>query len=713
MITCPKCNKELNDGAKFCDGCGTLIGETVFCPSCGKQTNADVAFCHNCGASVKESPVESPDTSASATKKSPKKAIIFGAIGVALVAILVVGVMFFLGGEKEKTEKGQSNYTLYLKDEELWIFDSKKGSTEWQMTSNLIDGDYIDNADKLSSSAFYAQLSSMGENISKFTYMSEDGKYIFFPDKIEDSRVSGFDLYYRNTNGEGDAIKIDSGVTSYAVNKESTIVTYLESEGGGLYQYIIKEDLKEKIASDVDRYMVSDDGNKIGYINSEGSIYLKYADKEKEKIASDVSRLEYVSEDIKTAYYIKDETLYKQVEGQEKVKIASDVHSVLKIYDSGEIYYLTKETLPLANFVTDDMKDADASVTEPEYPDYPNAPSRWSYSTEVEYDAAYEAYKKEYERLSSEYQAAVEAYKAKSFRDGIREALNDDDYELAYLTLYFYDGAEKTVVTDSCYYYSDIASESPVIAYVAYEETSFEKIKLSEIDDSVDSAYDIYSLVKEMAFSAYNPYVAVKSTPTLIEQEKKAGAFLINASGTEVYYIDNIPDGKDYGELYKISISKGVVSKPEVYDSDVYCRSGVRSYFFANNDKLVYYKDVKNGKGELYINKKRIDYDVRIYDIVQTDAEEMFYFTDWNSEKQCGTLKIYRQDKPQKIKDDVYGYSVTADGRVLYLYDYSLNYYKGELHEWANGETRKIDDDVVLMIPVTGGKYRGISMNNE
>ncbi len=25
MITCPKCNKELNDDAKFCDGCGASV----------------------------------------------------------------------------------------------------------------------------------------------------------------------------------------------------------------------------------------------------------------------------------------------------------------------------------------------------------------------------------------------------------------------------------------------------------------------------------------------------------------------------------------------------------------------------------------------------------------------------------------------------------------------------------------------------------------
>ena len=70
-------------------------------------------------------------------------------------------------------------------------------------------------------------------------------------------------------------------------------------------------------------------------------------------------------------------------------------------------------------------------------------------------------------------------------------------------------------------------------------------------------------------------------------------------------------------------------------------------------------------------------------------------------------MKVYDGKEATKIADDVHNFSVTPDGRVLYLYDYSLNYYKGELHEWSNGETRKIDDDVVCVLPILYSKYRG------
>lgn len=705
MIMCPKCNKELSDGTKFCDGCGAQIFETIFCPNCGKQTSTEFAFCQSCGASITETPAEEQPAAAPAEKKKlPKKAIMFGGIGVAVVAVLILVISLFSGGGG----KGENNYALYLKDGEIFFTDLKKDSEAWQLTSRLVDTDDVDDED----------LADAGYQLGLYTYMSEDGKYIFFPDKIGDDD-DGFNLYYREVaKPDAEAVKIDSDVQSYTVNASATLVTYLKGEEGNLYQYKIGEDSKDKIASEVGGFAVSDDGKKIGYINSENSIYLKYADKEKEKIARDVSTLEHVTEDFTTVYYIKDGSLYKQVEGADKVKIASDIYDVIKIYDSGEIYYLTSEAeeISLMDYVTDDMKDADASITEPSYPNYPSSPSRpswWNYDTDAEYDAAYAAYEDAYEawqaecdRMETEYYAAREAYYAKLSRDELREDLEEETLEQSSYSLCFYNGTEEVVITDAFvdgyYYYSSYtyASNVPVIAYEAYNQSNLEKVKLSE----VESIYDIENMVVAALFSSSERYIAVKGTATVVEQEKEATNFRINSAGTEVYYIDDIPNKQNYGELYRISTANGVVGKAEVYDSDVY----TGYCYFVNETDLKYFKDYKDGKGELYINKNKIDYDVEIYNVeVHSDLGKVFYFTDWNDEKAYGTLKVYDGKESVKIADDVLSFSVTPDGRVLYLYDYSLNYYKGELHEWSNGETRKIDDDVVCVLPILYNKYRG------
>lgn len=37
MTTCPKCSKELSDGAKFCDGCGAQILKQFFALIAGSR----------------------------------------------------------------------------------------------------------------------------------------------------------------------------------------------------------------------------------------------------------------------------------------------------------------------------------------------------------------------------------------------------------------------------------------------------------------------------------------------------------------------------------------------------------------------------------------------------------------------------------------------------------------------------------------------------
>ena len=71
MITCPKCQKQLEDGTKFCDSCGEQIVETTFCPNCGNVNGADCAFCLTCGAPLNGEPAPAaPEAPAAAAAPS-------------------------------------------------------------------------------------------------------------------------------------------------------------------------------------------------------------------------------------------------------------------------------------------------------------------------------------------------------------------------------------------------------------------------------------------------------------------------------------------------------------------------------------------------------------------------------------------------------------------------------------------------------------------
>lgn len=718
MIRCTNCGKELADGSKFCDGCGAKQCEYLICPSCGELNEPDNTFCQSCGASVKIPvvPIQS-DSAIKEKKKRSKKAIIFSAIGVIVVVAILVPILLIFGGEETK-----NSFALYLKDGNMYFSDLERGGESIRITSNLVDEDYA---------------SSEAGGFDYKTRISEDGKYIFFPDRFE-SGDDGYNLYYRELgNTEAASVKIDSDVRTYVINDNATIVTYRKGSERNLYQYKLADSSKNKIGSEVYSYDVSDDGKKVIYQNSEDDLYF-VKDGEKVKIAGEVSRIEYYSDNFTTLYYIKDEALYKYANG-EKTKIVSDVSSVFKIYDSGEIYYITSrlEEHCLADYVEDDMAEADATIEKAETPDYPTAPTRSDYDSYDEFTTAYEAYYREYKRLKEEYDEAVEAYWAKYDRDELRNELSETKISQTKYSLWFYDGTKAELVTDEFFlgynYEYPCASETPVIAYRQSKQSDMQKsIKLS----SVNSVIEVKNQVDEGTSFEYEACAAVKGTAkTLVGENATVTWFLVNDAGTMIYYADNVDNG--YGDLYRVTVDNGAVGKPELYDSDVDVYPDLCRYL--DDSTLVYFKDYSyEDGGDMYIGKRMVDSGARSGYLNGNNPGEFYYYSDYNYDKYYGTLKcwdgkksvtiaddvyhgfriseghvlyatdynenrqnytlyIYDGKNSTKIADDVYSYDILPDGRVLYLYDYSTKYHKGELYVWNGGKAKKIDDDVVYL----------------
>ena len=264
MITCPKCNKELTDDAMFCDECGASLTEEVVIEEAVEEVTEEVA-------STEEPQVESVSKVSSPVKgiKLPKlpfdfdkKLVKSGAIAVAAVLVVVLLLSTILGSA------GKQNYTFYIKDGEVF-YSSISKLKPWQVTDNLVDGDGVDNSDLRYLALYYSYLFQV----------SEDGKTVFFVDKIGDS--DGFSLYYRAINKtKKEATKISGDVESYQLNEKSNIVTYKKNDN--LYQYDMKE--SEKIANDVTSYYVSDDGKMMVYLDDEDRAYFKKAGKDKEKM---------------------------------------------------------------------------------------------------------------------------------------------------------------------------------------------------------------------------------------------------------------------------------------------------------------------------------------------------------------------------------------------------------------------------------------------
>lgn len=736
MATCPNCGKELAEGAKFCDSCGTKIPEAVFCPNCGTQMTADSAFCPNCGTPVAETPTaqttpveqaapaahgaQPVQTAAMATtaaavpvtgtaaaaadaagkKAASKKGILFGGIGAAaLVVIILIVVLVTRGGGGSR-----DNYSLFFQDGEV-VYTDYTEDGNFELTERLLNGENISNE----------QIYYSGDSVGAYIAFSEDGNRVFYPDRVN-NEDDGATIYYRDlSKPDEEPVKIDSDVISYVINKAGTEMFYIKGIDGALYRHDLKD--KDKIASGVSELYATDDCEKIGYIvDDTDSFYIWSAEEnESSKLASDISSIKHLSDDLTKIYYIKDSSLYLQVDGaDDREKIASDVWSVPAIYDDGTLYYTTYEssTKTLMDYVNDDMASTDASISEPDYPVYPDAPSypSWfDYETDEEYDAAVEEYYAAYEEYEAtcnqmweEYSEAYSLYEEKYYRDYLREELQNETIEISEFSLYYFNGTESTLVSNALSSsYVTCAADSPAVLFSVYVSSEVANVKLSEVDD----IYEIMDMVDTALYSEYDREFALGGS--IIDINDTDGSyFVLSHDASTLYFLDDISDD-GYGDLYKVTVDKkNATVSSEMYDSDV-----SEQYMFLSTDNdIAYFKDVNldDYRGDLYINGEEIDYDVRISYVTKLNGA-FLYYADWASSDGIGdgTLKMYKDGEKIKVADDVHTFTVTNNDDILYLYDYSANHYTGTLYLFNGGEKQKIADDVVTVIPVTSSIVKG------
>ncbi len=617
--------------------------------------------------------------------KLSKKAIAIGSacIAVILVVAIVLGTVLLRG-------RGAPNYALYIKDGGLTYLNPTKDEP-WLVTDQLFS---VDLGDLITDWDDYSEIT--WDFLSFFIQSSKDGKTLFYPEDIDED--AGFTLSCCRVNSEpSQATRIDTQVVYYMLNDDGSLVTYLKGEESALYQHNLTE--KTKLASGVEWFAASADGEMVYYCNEDNELFLKSTDGEAEKLDSDVQSISNINEAFDTIYYIKDDQLYKKVLGSEKIKIASDVANVLQVYETGELYYVKapeySDELSLADFVEDDLYTSDAAITEPEYPDF------FAYESMEAYDAAYDAYREAYE-----------LYSEKLERDELRNALAEETVSRSLASLCYYDGETEQVLTDAYPveengYNSNytVFADEPIIVYSVASQAANVKVKLSEIE----YAYDVETMVEEALNAGGEKQIAVQGAVATIEQTA-AECFCFDMSGKNLYFVDDISEDDYHGNLYRMAVSKGGTSTPEVFDSDVQART-----LAVYGEHLVYFKEMNSqyfGEGDLYVDGVLADYEVDSFYLDYIDeTDTLIYFTDWDDDDAYGTLKVYCDETAVHIADEVHEFTATPDGEVLYLYDYSTEYMRGSLYLY-DGEAERIDDDVEALIPTWSEGVRDSMLTN-
>ena len=321
MITCPICNKELEDSCLFCESCGAKIvpietpsDPKAFCPACGKELESDAPFCTFCGADLV--PKKASPKAKTAKKPFPKRLVFAGIAAVLALALLftLISCIFSCGTVEDV------NSIVYFKGNELHLVDAGDVEDHWQISDSL----------------------GFGGVGFGYVQMSTDGSKIFFPDKqtMYTDNYSGFTLYYRDTTDpDSEAVKIANDVWEYYITDDGEFLIY--QSNGAWYWHDLET--KTKIANDcyIDSNCCSDDLKTVLFKSSNGISYRKvYGDDEKTKIDSDITSFAYVSEDAETLYYVKDNNLYLKEGDDDKVKIDSDISFVFVRYEGEKLYYV-------------------------------------------------------------------------------------------------------------------------------------------------------------------------------------------------------------------------------------------------------------------------------------------------------------------------------------------------------------------------------------
>lgn len=622
-MICSKCNATIADDLAFCPECG----EPIEAPAPAEEPVAAPvpAECADCDETVApEQEIPSEEGEAKAPKLS-KKFITIGAIAVAAILVVVLAISLLFGGSV-------NNYALYIADGELQYADMP-GGKPFELTSDLYED------------ASNSSLSDLADNIYYLVQVSKDGSKIFYPDKRDSN---GFSLYYRKTNGKGEAIKLASDLTGYYyINEKGTLVTYVKDNK--LYQHNLKE--STKLANDVYSFNVTDDGKTILYLadqstdeESNETTYALYRiknGKAAEKLVSDISGIRYYSDDLNTIAYEKNDALYIKTGTKDAKKIDSDVLSVYSVGE-GKFYYTKQENSEVTywSLINNDL----GSEAEEEY--------SW---------------------------------------------MKDSKTQNPVKSLYFYDGKKATVITETMVGYAlDYAIENPVIVYAAMAQGQTPSVKLSAYKEANENSYwvDFDQLLDEAMADNQITYVAMSATTAELKLDSIDDCIVANAG--DVIYVASDRNAEDSTvTLNKVTLSGNKIKKTDKVDEDVY----YYNYRIVNDNEIYYFKEVDTNEGELYLNGKKVADDVSTSSVkYNTETDCLFFMTDYDTEEKMGTLKFFNGKKTSTVKEDVYEYQFTPGGETLFLYDYDTGNYVGELWILKGAKASKLADDVVAML---------------
>lgn len=631
-----------------------------------------------------------------------KKVALFGSLGVVLLGIIAVLVLFvFL--PMRQVQKVDPN-SLYAKGCEIYYLNEK--GEEVPLTNQLFTDNSIDNQ----------MMASDGPSLGYYIAISDDGTRIFYPDQAQ-TDTYGPTLYTRLVSEPADkAVMIDSQVAQFQITQDGKKVTYINGGDHALYQSDLQN--KTRIAADVSAFTCSADGQTVFYVDATGIVYQWTSEGGSKQITENSAVLKGIAANKMAVYYIQDGALYEYVASSDSSKqIAPDAQKVVWITADGDVYYTvdSSDGKTMMDFVEDDVT-ANGGMTKPAEPEAPQTPFSSDYKDEEAYQKALEQYAKDWEAYMDamgEWEQAMSDYY--DYQDSMEtaqwamEELANTSVSGLMTDLYYYDGTTATLVaehvsTDNWQGTFSLMSrtensqaDEPIGFVTQFDPTSTGKILLS----------DVLTAYEEQSYYEISQVVQSK-----LEENMDSGLLGIVVGGTCTFGTEGMvpvafsQDGsvayvKEYTE------SGSSLSRYPIEDGKL----GTRETFAIDADPVAMLKDghlvysktrADGGQADMYVSGTEITDTVIPYgttqETVQGTSENLAYFSEWDSETESGTLRVWENGGATTVASGVRSFQMMEDGSILYLYEFDADKGTGKLGYYHDGTMTVLNNDANCLI---------------
>ena len=533
-------------------------------------------------------------------------------------------------------------FCMYTKDAQIWLYHLGGGSVE-QLTNDFLQVPEEYNPTNLEHGSI---------TVNQLTTVDAHSLRMFYPTAL----VNGiYSLKYKNNGWDAEESElIASDIVKHWVGENAQRLIYWTTSSE-LWRYDL--DQSYELAKNVEACFGTKKQLDVCYLVKDGVLYFQSGDTKAEEIDRNVDKL-YGIDCNSAVYYRKQDLLYIKKVGEEAENIAEHITAVALDEDNGGCYILTAHDVD-----GNDIFDTDLGVN---------------------------VLSKRMDRVR--------------FYDGTRS------HPLGYLEI----SEEKLKQAEDAeaYLVGQLMMGNGRVCFIGLGENEMEELCSERLDREDISKYQskhgctldeaVQALWNTTLCDNIGYRIAVGSKLINRSWGLQEGFVPCMESGGDVFYY--IIQGENGASLHSLSLGEVPMDKkvaaniaPETLR---FFSSGTRPVYLIKTRQAITSDGKLEGSfGELWISEEKVANEAYSYRIwYDEEGDTLYFLTEYDMDTEMGVLLRYSKGRNTEIASDVYYYTITTNGELVYLKNYDMVRCKGELYLYQDGGEILLDTEVANII---------------